>query len=180
MTDTKQLVIMQRLTTLIEGITPANGYDYDLTGRVYRGKSVFGANETVPFISILESLRPDPTPLEAGPERMIREEDWELLIQGWAKTNEAFPTDDLYNLKGALEKRLSRIVARDAAGNPAFPDDYRLGRDGTGPRSGLVTGARIGPGVVRAATPQTGGVAALYLPMIIRYKANVSDPWALS
>lgn len=181
MTDTRQLVIMKRLTTLIEGITPANGYPgYTLTGRVYRGKAVFGANESAPFVSILESLRPDPMPLEAGPEKLIREENWEILIQGWAKTNEAFPTDDLYNLKGALEHRLTRIVAIDGQGNPTFPDDYRLGRDGTGPRGGLITGARIGPGVVRAATPQTGNIAALYLPMIIRYKANVSDPWALS
>jgi hypothetical protein len=180
MTDTKQFVIMQRLTVLLEGITPANGYDYDLTGHVYRGKSVFGANETPPFISILESLRPDPAPLEAGSEKLVREEDWEILIQGWAKTSELFPTDDLYNLKGAIEHRLARVVAVDGQGSPVFPDDYRLGRLVSSSRGGLITGARIGPGVVRAATPQTGGVAALYLPVIIRYIANVSDPWALS
>lgn len=171
MTDTKQLVIMQRLTVLLEGITPANGYDYDLTGRVFRGKSVFGASEIVPFVSILESLRPDPTPLEAGAENVRREEDWELLIQGWATTTQANPTDALYNLKGALEHRLARMVTMDANGSPKFPDDYRLGR--------IINSARIGPGVVRAATPQTGGTEALYLPLIVRYTANVSDPWAL-
>lgn len=171
MADTKQLVIMQRITTLIEGITPANGYDYDLTGRVFRGKSVFGASEPLPFISILESLRPDPQPMEAGDEKMLREEEWELLIQGWAITSQSHPTDALYGLKGALEHRLARIVAKDGNGNPTFPDDYRLGR--------IVTAARIGPGVVRAATPQTGGTEALYLPLRLRYVANVADPWAL-
>jgi len=179
MTDTKQLVILKRLTTLIEGITTDNGYDYDLVGRVFRGKTVFGDSEPVPFVSILESLRPDPNPLEAGDEKLVREEQWDLLIQGWARTTQALPTDDLYNLKGAIEHRLSRMIAL-VNGSPAFLDDYRLGRDGTGSRGGLITGARIGPGVVRAATPQTGGVAALYLPVTICYKADVSDPWALS
>lgn len=180
MTDTKQLVILKRLTTLLEGITPGNGYDYDLTGRVFRGKAVFGDNEVVPFVSILESMRPDPNPLEAGSEKIRRTEEWELLIQGWAKTSQALPTDDLYNLKGALEHRLARMVAIDDQGSPAFPDDYRLGRDGISSRNGLITSARIGPGVVRAETPQPGGKAALYLPVLICYSANVSDPWALS
>lgn len=184
MSDTKQLVILQRLTTLLEGITVANGYDYDLMGRVFRGKLLFGDNEPVPFVSILESLRPDPNPMEVGSEKMLRSEDWELLIQGWAKTNQATPTDDLYNLKGALEHRLARMVVTDAQGNPAFPGDYRLGRDGTGSRGGLINSARIGPGVVRPETAQiagaSGGKAALYLPLIVCYTANVSDPWALS
>ena len=171
MTDTKQLVILQRLATLIEGITPDNGYDYDLTGRVFRGKTIFGASEVPPFVSILESLRPDPQPMTAGSENMIRLEDWELLIQGWAVNDPANPTDSLYNLKGALEKRLARMVLTTAAGSPAFPDDYRLGR--------IIASARIGPGVVRAATPQAGGIEALYLPVVICYKADVSDPWAL-
>lgn len=169
--DSKQLVIMQRLTTLMEGITPANGYSYDLTGKVYRGKVVFGAGETPPFITILESLRPDPQPDEAGYERLIREERWELLIQGWTVTSQPHPTDELYNFKAAIEHRLSRIVAMDNQGNPVYPDDYRLGR--------ILTGARLGPGVVRQATPQTSGTEALYLPCIVRYKANVADPWAL-
>ena len=173
MADTKQLTILKRLTTLIEGITPANGYDYDLTGRVHRGRAVFGPETPTPFVSILESLRADPQPTEGGAEKMRREEEWELLIQGWVNLEPANPTDDLYGLKGAIEHRLARMVQMDDQGNPAFPDDYRLG-------SRLITRARIGPGVVRAATPQTGGTEALYLPLIIGYAANVSDPWALT
>lgn len=172
MADTKQLTILKRLTTLIAGITPGNGYDYDLTARVFRGRIVFGAQEQTPFVSILESLRPDPNPDTAGTENMIRVEEWELLIQGWMESDLINPTDDLYGLKGAIEKRLSRMVATDDTGTPAFPSDYRLGR--------ILTSARIGPGIVRAATPQTGGTEALYLPLLVCYKANVSDPWDLS
>lgn len=171
MADTKALVIMKRLTVLLEGINPTNGYDIDLSGRVFRGKRLFGDNEPVPFISILESMRPDVQPDEAGFEKMIRIECLDLLIQGWAKTEQSHPTDPLYELKGVLEERLSHIVRMNSLGNPVFPEDYRLGR--------ILTDARIGPGVVRAATPQPGGSEALYLPIMVWYKANVSDPWAL-
>jgi len=162
--DTKQLVIMKRLTTLLEGITVANGYDYDLVGKVFRGKMVFGAQESTPFVSILEFPRPDTAPIEGGAERLKRLEEWELQVQGWTKTTQNNPTDDLYGLKGALEHRLARIMDPDTA-------DYRLGR--------IIDRARIGPGVVRAATPQTAGTEALYLPLIIHYTANVADPWAV-
>lgn len=169
--DSKQFVILQRLTTLLQGITPANGYSLDLTDRVFRGKTVFGAQEPTPFVSILESLRPDPNPLTAGFEKSIREEQWELLVQGWATANQAFPTDGLYGLKAAMEHRLARMVTMTSVGSPAFPDDYRLGR--------ILTDVYIGPGVVRASTPQIG-TEALYLPLRLCYKANVTDPWDLS
>ena len=171
MADTKQLTILKRLTTLIEGITTANGYDYDLAGKVFRGKALFGASEVAPFVSILESLRPDPAPSRAGSEKLIAEVEWELLIQGWVDTDPNNPTDALYGLKGAIEKRLARIIQVDNQGSPLYPSDYRLNR--------ILTSAYIGPGVVRAATPQTGGTEALYLPVVLCYKADVSDPWAL-
>ena len=170
--DPKQLVILKRLTVLIEGVTVANGYDFNLAGKVYRGKTVFGASEAVPFVSILESLRPDPMPSEAGPEKTRREEDWELLVQGWGYSDASHPVDGLYRLKAAVEHRLSRIVALGDNGSPLYAGDYRLGR--------ILTGARIGPGVVRAATPQTGGVEAFYLPVIARYVNNTLDPWVLA
>lgn len=163
MADPKQLRILKALTTWIEGVTPADGYAYDLAGHVFRGRAKFGADEALPFISILESLRPDPRPREAGTEKLVREESWELLIQGWVTENREFPTDDLYVLKAAIEKRLSLLVSDP--GNAAV---YRLG--------GLITSIRIGPGVVRAATPQVGGAEAFYLPLLIGYVINLGDP----
>lgn len=169
MVDTRQLVILKRLTTLLEGITPANGYAYTLTGRVHRGRVVFGDDTPVPFLTIVESLRPDPSTISAGTSKLRRLENWELLIQGWAKVDTVHPTDDLYGLKGAVENRLARIQDVDANGNPVSADDYRLGR--------LIDEIFIGPGVVRPQHPQSGS-EALYLPLTIRYMSNVSDPWA--
>jgi hypothetical protein len=163
MADSKQLRILKGLTTHIEGVTPDNGYEFDLTGRVYRGVTKFGADQPLPFVSILEALRPDPQPLEAGLERLTREEGWDLLVQGWVDEDRDFPTDLLYQLKAAVEKRVAEIVQE---ASPA----YRLGK--------LISGLRIGPGVVRAATPQPGGAEAFYLPLHVRYAINLADPFA--
>ena len=165
MQDSKQLIILKRLTLHLEGITPANGYGYDMSGRVARGVTRFGSDQVVPFISILESLRADQRPEQAGTERLWREEDWELLLQGWVDENRELPTDELYQLKACTEKRLAELVQDDKP-------SYRLG--------GIITGLKIGPGVVRAATPQPGGVEAFYLPLIVRYAINLADPFALT
>lgn len=172
MKDPKQLVILFRITDHLEGITPVNGYDFNLLGRVFRGRTNFGADEPTPFLSILENLRPDQRPQEAGPEKLRRIENWELLIQGWVQEDRSYPTDDLYRLKAAVEIRLSQIAAINDQGSPAYPSIYRLG--------GLINGLRIGPGVVRAATPQVGGAESFYLPVAFSYATNVSDPYALS
>lgn len=164
MPDSKQLVILKRMTEHLEGITPDNGYDYDLTGKVFRGRSKFGSDEPLPFISILESLRPDQQPIPAGMGGGVRLDDWELLLQGWVDENRSFPTDDLYNLKGAVEKRLAEV-------NVEGSSVYRFGK--------LIDKMRIGPGVVRAATPQVGGAEAFYLPLLVTYAINVLDPFAL-
>jgi len=171
MPDTKQLVILKRLSVQLEGITPAAGYDFNLAGRVYRGRSQFGSDEPLPFVSILESVRPDARPIEAGHEKLVRTERWDLLIQGWCEENRDFPTDELYRMKGAVESRIAQIVAKDAQGNPVYPGAYRLG--------GLIAELRIGPGVVRAATPQVGGAEAFYLPLSLTYAINLADPYAL-
>jgi hypothetical protein len=163
MADSKQLRILKGLTAHLEGITPANGYEFDLTSSVYRGVTRFGADRPLPFVSILESLRPDPQPQEAGAERMTREDGWELLVQGWVDEDQNFPTDLLYQLKASVEKRVAEIVQE------ASPV-YRLDR--------LIVGLRIGPGVVRAATPQPGGAEAFYLPLLVRYVINLADPFA--
>lgn len=170
MADSRQLRILKALTVHLAGITPDNGYDFDLTNKVFRGVTRFGADQSLPFISILESLRPDPRPREAGTEKLIREEVWELLIQGWVDENRQFPTDLLYQLKASVEKRLAEIV------NEASPV-YRLGRDDVSGKW-LVSGLRIGPGVVRAATPQPGGAEAFYLPLLVHYAINLADPFA--
>lgn len=169
--DPKQLRILKALCVHLMGIKPSNGYDVDLSGadpggfptNVFRGQAKFGSDQPTPFVSVLESLRPDPRPKPSGLGKVHRIDDWELLVQGWVDESRQYPTDDLYKLKAQVEKRLAEVQ---------FPGQsvYRLG--------GLINDLQIGPGVVRAATPQVGGAESFYLPLIVTYVINVADPFA--
>lgn len=165
MADSRKLTILKSLTTLLEGITPGNGYDYDMTGKVFRGRRLFGGETPTPFLSILEAEQPDDNCEYGGQFRSIRVEWWVLHIQGWLTPDTEHPTDLLYGLLAAAEKRLASILVDTAA-------DYRLG--------GLVAECHILPGMVLAATPEIGGVECFYLPLRLRVGMDLLDPWNLT
>ena len=171
--DTLQLTILKRLTAHLEGamIGLPTG-DVSLAGRVFRGRTLFGVDEQTPFVSILEGKRPDQLPPEVGYDSLNRNEDWHLLVQGWQDDNPDSPLDNLYRLKGVVEQQLAHFVAVEpGTGQALYPEVYLLG--------GLISEMRIGPGVVRAANPQVGGVEAFYLPVIVTFAMNVADPFSL-
>jgi hypothetical protein len=186
LSDTKQLVILKLMTAHLEGITfdavvPTDDFEsdnaqqtYTLTGKVYRGRTIFGAEEGAgPFISILEGKKPDNLPPEVGYANLERYEDWHLLVQGWMDDDPETPLDNLYRFKGAVESRLAMIVAVDTQfDRPLYPDIYLLG--------GLVSEVRIGPGIVRPTTPTPGGTEGFYLPVIVTFAINVANPTDLS
>lgn len=177
--DSKQLKILKALTMHLEGINPSNidpdaltpgeHYDLDLTNKVKRGRTVFGVDQPVPFIAILEKHVPNPT-VGVGYERVKRKEDWDLLLQGFVEDDTANPFDPAYDLKGVVEHRLSQIVALTPGdGKPAFPDVYMLG--------GLITDLTIGQGIV---SPPKDGVSAkafFYMPVRLCVVTDVSNPF---
>jgi hypothetical protein len=167
----RQLDLMIKLTTHLEGITPTNGYDFDLTGKVFRGRLVFGADDPDPVVSIMEHLSADVTIDPVGENRIARHETWVLLVQGWIKITDEYPTDLCYNLKAAVEHRLARCIQTNGRGEPLYPDEYFLGR-------GNVTGITVGPGVVSAPVrPDASLRAFFYLPVGIGWASDVSDPF---
>lgn len=166
MADSRKLTIQKRLTAVLEGITPGNGYDYDMTGKVFRGRRVFGDETISPFLSILEAEQPDDNTLARGKFRTIRLEWWVLYVQGWLTPDVENPTDELYNLLASVEKRLSNEILVDTSTN------YRLG--------GVVADCEIPPGMVLAATPEIGGIECFYLPLRLQVCLDLLDPWNLS
>ena len=85
----KRLDILQRITDHLLGITPANGYPIDLTGRVFRGRAFFGDQDPLPMVSILEA----PRPLDGfvtGEMGQRRADEWMLLVQGWAEDDQDY------------------------------------------------------------------------------------------
>lgn len=173
MPTSRQLDVLLRLTAQFEGITPANGYDFDLTGKVFRGRLVFGADDPDPVISIVEHLSADVTLDTAGENQIVRSENWVLLIQGWMRIIDTHPTDLVYNLKAAAEHRLARCIQTNGRGEPLYPAEYMLGLWRNG-----VTGITIGPGVVSAPVrPDVSQRAFFYLPVGIGWSSDVSKPF---
>ena len=162
MADSIKLTILKKLTTLLLSVTPANGYESDLTGRVFRGRTLYGKEAPETMITIVESPRPD-GPNFAG-ENVAMHEDWQLLVQGWAKDDPRNPTDPLYPIMADVEAALFRTVAMNKVGDGMYPADYRFGN--------LCAGLQIGPGVVRPAS-EVSSKAFFYLPLRVSLARQV-------
>ena len=165
MASSKKLTILQELTTLLQGIDGTGDYDNDVSTTVFRGRSLYSANDPLPMLSILEAPRPGFG--EYGGADNVRHEWWSLLIQGWAYDDAANPTDNLYPFMADVEKCLKQIVEirSDGSGRPVNRTVYLLG--------GLVADFRFGPGVVRPATEGVSAKACFFLPVTMRLAGDV-------
>lgn len=175
-TESKQLRILRRLMDHMGGIDPENldpntgaPYEISLKDNVFIGKLVFGSEISYPALSMLEKPVPEDG-IPADELKTIRLENWTLLLQGFVEDGEPHTTEPAYALKAQVEQRLSQIVATDGEGDPKFPDVFLLG--------GLIAGMTIGQGVVRPPTQNVSATAFFYLPVVIKMKTDVTNPYA--
>ena len=165
MADSYRLTVLKKLTAHLKTITPQNGYDFDLSNSVFRGRASYGEDNPLPLVSILESTRPDNGSF-AGEEQSERKENWSLLIQGWVHDDVENPTDPAYALMDAVERHLFRLIAESSINGAAiYPDEYLLGRS--------IGGITILPGVVRPPMEQVSSKAFFYLPVRVTLVRNV-------
>lgn len=126
------------LAQVVHVYTPENGLANDpipMTGKVFRGRLVFGEDDPLPMFSILEA----PLPVDQIPTRGDNTGStgvWELLIQGFVEEDHENPTDPAHYLLAECKARLAFEKAR----NRDF-DILGLGKH--------VLDIEIGPGVVR-------------------------------
>ena len=166
MTDSKRLTILKALTAHLQGITPANGYQHDLSTAVHRGRVAFGNDTALPCVNILEPLNPDREPRIADAV-LVQKDDWVLLIQGWVDDDESNPTDPAHLLMADVKKRLALLMIdplRDP--NPA----YMLG--------GKVANVFIEPGTVRP-PDENSARAYFYLRIVLSVVEHLDDPYRL-
>lgn len=161
MSDSRRLQILKALTTHLEGITVANGFEHDLTGSVFRGRANYGSNDPIPMVSILEYLRPDQQENRPFNSNKVKE-DWQLLVQGWGEDDYQNPTDPAHGLLADVKKSLAMI--RDDT-SPS----YRLG--------GLVHELRMDGGIVRPAD-ENSAKAQFYLRVVLVFVENTTDPYS--
>ena len=170
MADSKRLRILKALTTQIKKVKPSNGYTYDLSASVSRGRPYFGRETPLPWVSILESLDPDSEPFRAG-QNISQKDLWVLLINGWVEEDpEASinnPTDPAHNLMAEVKKALASIM------NPGTPNnrnpDYLLGD--------LIEGFRMEAGTVRP-PDELSAKAYFYLRVGVEVAETLTDPFA--
>ena len=163
MKDPFRLRVMKALTAALEEIGPAAGYQFDLSGKVFRGRDIFGDSDPLPMVSILEAIEeqaqitaPQAGPTSTGP--------WELLIQGFVEDDFQNPTDPAHRLMAEVKKRLVQERIRDRQYNI-------LGMNGQ------VTDLKISHGVVRP-PDEVSGKAYFWLRLTLVVVENLQDPYA--
>lgn len=169
MADSKRLRILKTLTTYLDStIRTGSGrpYQHDLQGRVTRGRSYFGDEQSLPHINILESPDGDQDPVEAG-QGIAQKSQWILLINGWVDDNPIAPTDPAHNLMADVKMALGQLLL------PGSPHDrnpnYLLG--------GLVTDLLVEPGIVRP-PDELSARAYFYLRVVVGVAERLDDPYA--
>jgi len=162
-----RLRVLQALTSVLQGITPANGYNYDLSDCVFRGRLFFGDGDPIPLVSVLEAPLPDEPDLvpAAGTYWKGR---WRLMVQGWVDDDKENPTDPahflLADVKKVLAEERKKMLGR--GGNSV------LGMDGR------VTDLIIGSHVVRPAEEHVNAYANFLLSVSLEIAENMADPYA--
>jgi hypothetical protein len=170
----KKLAIMKALTAHLQGITPdwtdlppemtGEVCPFDLSQSVFRGRLEFGDEIPSPFIAILEAPR-QLDPNGAGND-LIQDEDWTILIQGFAPDDVVNPLDPAYELLAWVQMRLARITTEKKNGGRGglYPDEWRLG--------GLVANIRYQIPIVRPGKDGVSDTAYFYMPISV---GNVTD-----
>lgn len=165
MAKSKRLEILERLSAHLEGIDGIDPYEHDLRGRVFRGRAVYGAQDPVPLVSILEGKAADYGAF-ADENQTVRKDSWLLLIQGWVKDDTLNPTDPVYSLLADVELRLSDIIAMQN-GQQKYPGVYNLG--------GLISSLTIAAPVVRPPEDGVSSKAFFYLPVLVGLKSDLTQ-----
>lgn len=111
-TDPFRLRVLKALTAALREITPANGYKHDLSSSVFRGRNLFGDDDPVPMVCILEASDEESqvdSPRGSGDQYG----PWPLLIQGWSDDDSDNPTDPAHHLLADVKARLAVERQRD-------------------------------------------------------------------
>lgn len=161
-----RLRVQRSLATALEEISIAGGYKHDLTGKVFRGRTMFGDNDPMPMVAILEP--PLPVDQLPSPEDSATSHGaWDLLIQGFAEDDKQNPTDPAHLLLADVKKRLTleRVKSRNDRG-PYILDMKEK-----------ITKLDVGPGVVRP-PDEISAKAYFWLGITLHMVEDLEDPYA--
>lgn len=174
MADSIRLAVLKEISNAIAAeVTPANGYEFDLTGKVRRGKLRLTQDTVMPLVSILESPNPDlnverPGGSAGGADE--QRDQWIVFLQGWVEDDFDNPTDPAHQLMASVKKSLAKLRDDLVAGK------YRDRPPGAQSALCAVTNLEIDPGVVRPPN-ELSEKAFFWMHLIIGIVEPLDDPF---
>ncbi len=164
--DPFRLRVQKAFTAALEQITVANGFRNDLAGSVFRGRTIFGDNDPLPMVSMLEEpiapendLSPRSGTAETG--------DYVLMVQGFIKDDPENPTDPAHVLLADVKRRLVELKADDRRQDRPFR---------FGPKANTVVSVSWDGGVVRPAD-EVSAVAYFWLRVTFELAEDHLNPF---
>lgn len=178
MSDPFRLRVQKAIAAAIGEIAVADGYALDLADKVFRGRLIFGDNDPVPMISVIEP----PLPNEMRPSPLVSTvEDgwWDIIVQGFVKDDRDNPTDPAHVAMADVKKRLAKELKRKGTGgNARQPNPFGLNflPDGS-MRKNQVEQFKIGAGVVRPPEEAVSSKAYFWLTLKLKIVEDNLDPF---
>lgn len=163
-----RLAVMRAVREMLSSITPANGYHHDLSQNVYIGRDVYGEDDPLPLVGVLEA--PQGEGGNSPEDRALYKNYWELLVQGFTEDDRLNPTEPAYLLQADVMKCLAqarREVLSGGIDNPNFC--FGLGNRG-------VVSVEIERPVVRP-SDELSSKAYFWLVLRLKIAENMDDPY---
>ena len=170
-------MVSTRLDTLIaltehleKIVMDPSGEPISLANRVFRGRVVFGDEIDPPFLAILEWPR-QLLSQQGGDEGTRRNDDWRLMIQGFAQDDSCNPLDPAYELLAYVEQRMARLTAEkgNGASGGEYPQEYMLGK--------RVSKILFTNPIVHPPDNDVSDTAYFYMPVTLKLATDMEAPF---
>lgn len=175
MADPFRLRVMKAVCERLKSIAPANGYTHDLSDfideagrdseRVFRGRLVFGENDPLPALAVLE----DPRAIEANNgsgNSPVAANEFRILVQGFVTNGVDHPLDPAYQLSAEVIKALVE----------GKRDKFNV--LGLGHRAPCVMSLSIGQPVHRPPDDEVSAVSYFLVGVTLTLAENLETPFA--
>lgn len=174
MSDPFRLRVMKAVTQQLQIITPANGYQNDMSDfvddvgrpatRVFRGRLTFGENDPLPMLVVVEDPKDNETS-NGGTNSGSAMNHFRILVQGFVQDDPIHGLDPAYVLSAEVIKALVKAKVR---GNIL----------GLGPAAPCVTAMSIGQPRHRTPPGSDSDVTHFVVPVTLTLAENLEAPFA--
>ncbi|OQM75596.1 hypothetical protein [Manganibacter manganicus] len=174
MADPFRLRVLKAVCERIKDVTPDNGYEHDLSNgtdeagrpaeRVFRGRTIYGDNDPLPMISVLEDPRAIDPNNGSGTSPAAANE-FRILVQGFVEDDKMHPLDPAYKLSAEVIKAL--VASKKERYNVL----------GLGPKAPCVMSLSIGQPVHRPPDDEVSAVSYFLFGVTLTLAENLETPF---